>query len=116
MQEKYESYVPEEETELCDMLGSMLLASPKFAADPVYFPDLTIHTEFKGLDAGINLLRPQLGEEIYVKLIEMSSQAKRLFEADPDDKTGETKRGQEIILDMLDIVTELVTVRDNSSQ
>jgi hypothetical protein len=116
VQEKYESYVPKEETELCDMLGSMLLASPKFEADPVYFPDLTIHTEFKGLDAGINLLRPQLGEEIYAKLIEMYSQAKHLFEADPDDTTGETKRGREIILDMLDMVTELVTVRDNSSQ
>jgi hypothetical protein len=113
VREQYKTYVPQEETELCDMLGSMLLASPKFEPDLAYFPYVTIDTEFEALDAGINLLRPQLGEEIYVKLIEMSSQTKRLFEADPDDKTGETKRGQEIILDMLDIVTELVTARDN---
>ena len=96
------------------MLGSMLLASPKFEPDLAYFPYVTIDTEFEALEAGINLLRPQLGEELYSNLIDMSSQAKQLFEADPDDKTGDTKKGQEIILAMLDMVEELIRVRDNS--
>jgi hypothetical protein len=114
VQEKYEGYIPEEETELYDKLGAMLLSSPKFVGDPVYFPYLTIHTEFKTLDAGINLLRPQLGEELHSNLITMSAEAKRLFEADPDDKTGDTEKGQKIILDMLDLVEELIRQRDST--
>ena len=40
--------------------------------------------------------RGKLGEALYLKLSAMSDRMRALFEADPEDKTGETRKGRAI--------------------
>ena len=48
-----------------------------------------------------------LGEERYLTLKAMSDQIRALFEADPDDKTGDTRAGHMLIQEMEDILTSV---------
>jgi hypothetical protein len=63
------------------------------------------HT-FRELHEGLNFNRQTLGEPRYHELTQMSDRIRALFEADPDDKTGETLQGREIILKMEEIVRQ----------
>jgi hypothetical protein len=48
-----------------------------------------------------------LGEQRYHELTRMSDQMRSLFEADPEDKTGETAEGCKIIHQMEDILRQV---------
>ena len=89
-----------------DHLGWMLLKSPKFVDKTGYFPFLNLDYVFSELNDGLVLNRPALGEARYHELTQMSGQIRALFEADPENKTGETRKGRDIIYEMEDIVKQ----------
>lgn len=97
-------YIPKTRFEIQDFLGRMMLGAPTFVDKTGYFESRNIDTEFFALNEGLNAVRKQLGEEAYQQLAELSAQMRALFEADPENKTGETKRGRQCIREMEDIL------------
>ncbi len=102
---RFRPYVPQDIGELMDKLGSMMLGAPKFKDRAGYFPQMNIETEFFALNEGLLAVRKKLGEERYATLRALSDKMRALFEADPEDKTGDTQAGREIIHEMEDILT-----------
>lgn len=88
--------------ELLDTMTFMLLRSPKFLDDS--FPGMNLETSFYGLNESLRRLQPQLGEELYAKLTAMSDQMQAYFEADPEQTTGETRKGKDLVYDMEDLI------------
>ena len=99
--------VPQDISDLLDHLGWMLLRSPTFVDNTGHFPFLNLDYVFDELNDGLVVNRRTLGEERYQELMRMSDQMRALFEADPEDKTGETAMGCKIILEMEDIVKQV---------
>jgi hypothetical protein len=96
----YKPRVPKGTSEIIDRLGMMMLASPTFVDKTGYFPGRNVETIFHSLNEGLRLIRANLGEERYLKLIEMSDRMRAHFEADPENKTGDTLKGRTIIDEM----------------
>jgi hypothetical protein len=84
----------------------MMIAAPTFIDKVGYFGDLNIDTNFYELNEGLQLLRPKLGEELYLKLREMSDRMRAHFEADPEDKTEDSRKGRDIILEMVELLKQ----------
>ena len=84
-----------------------MLASPTFRDKGGYFPERNIDTVFLSLNQGLKTIRDQLGEENYQTLIAQSEQMRAHFEADPEDKTDDTLKGRQIILEMENLLTEI---------
>jgi hypothetical protein len=99
-------YVPNDVPDLLDFLISMLSSAPKFLDKTGYFPYRNLDYVFRQLNEGLSVNRPKLGEERYHQLMGMSDQIRALFEADPEDKTGETLQGCKIIHEMEDILRQ----------
>jgi hypothetical protein len=99
-------YVPKDILELLDFLISMLLSAPHFMDKTGYFPYRNLDYVFRQLNEGLNLNRQRLGEERYRQLLQMSDRMRALFEADPENKTGETRKGKDIIHEMEDILKQ----------
>ncbi|THD48579.1 MAG: hypothetical protein E7774_02790 [Bradyrhizobium sp.] len=97
-------YIPQNISELLDLTTSMLLSAPRFLDKTGYRPFLNLDYVFEQLHAGLAQNRQRLGEERYGRLLEMSDQIRALFEADPDDKTGQTLQGCKVIHQMNDIL------------
>jgi hypothetical protein len=85
----------------------MLLGAPTFLDRTGYFPYRNLDYDFQQLTEGLSNIRQTLGEERYNELMRMSDQMRALFEADPEDKTGETLKGCKIIHEMEDILTQV---------
>jgi hypothetical protein len=85
----------------------MLLSAPKFLDRTGYFPYRNLDYVFRELHEGLNHNRRRLGEERYRDLMRMSDQMRALFEADPEDKTGDTLKGCKIIHEMEDILRQV---------
>ena len=100
----YKSYVPKSFGELLDYLAHMLFASPTFKDKTGYLPRENIETTFLSLNEGLLAVRKKLGEERYATLRALSDKMQALFEADPEDKTGDTQAGREVIHEMEDIL------------
>ncbi len=101
---QYRPHIPETLGELMDKLGSMMLGAPTFKDKTGYFPGKNIDTTFFALNEGLLAIRKTLGEERYATLRALSDKMRALFEADPEDKTGATQAGREIIHEMEDIL------------
>jgi hypothetical protein len=86
----------------------MVLKSPTFVDKTGYFPKQNIDTVFQALNEGLRLIRGTLGEERYLKLVEMSDRMRAHFEADPEDKTDDTLRGRDIIYEREDLLKQKV--------
>jgi hypothetical protein len=71
-----------------------------------YLPFLNLDYVFRQLHEGLGHNRLRLGEERYLELLRLSDRMRALFEADPEDKTGETSVGCKIIHEMEDILRE----------
>ena len=99
--------VPKNIPELLDLLSSMLVSAPNFLDKTGWLPFLNLDYVFQQLNQGLSLNRQTLGEERYSELMRMSDQMRALFEADPDDKTGETLKGCKIIHQMEDILRQV---------
>ena len=98
--------VPQNIPELLDVLSSMLVSAPKFLDKTGWLPFLNLDYVFQQLNQGLSLNRQTLGEERYNELTRMSDQMRALFEADPEDKTGETLEGCKVIHKMEDILRQ----------
>jgi hypothetical protein len=94
-------------SELLDLTASMLLSAPKFLDRTGYLPFLNLEYVFEQLHAGLAHNRQRLGEKRYNQLLEMADRMRALFEADPDDKTGESDRGREMIYEIEDILRQV---------
>jgi hypothetical protein len=100
-------YVPQNIQELLEFVVSMQLSAPKFLDRTGYLPFLNLDYVFRQLHEGLALNRRTLGEERYHQLMGMSDQMRAHFEADPEDKTGETAMGCKIIHEMEDILRQV---------
>jgi len=77
-----------------------MLKSPTFVDRTGYFPGKNLETTFYELNEALRLISGELGEDRYLKLIEMSARMRAHFEADPEDKTDDSLKGREIIREM----------------
>ena len=100
-------YVPGNVGEVIDQLNHMLLGAPKFEDKTGYFPIRNLEYDFQQLAGGLNNIRQALGEARYQELTGMSDRMRALFEADPEDKTGDTLQGCKIIHEMEDILRQV---------
>jgi hypothetical protein len=105
---RHKPYVPQDIGELLDNLSYMMLASPTFKDKIGYFPHENIDTAFHSLNEGLLANRKKLGEDRYAALKALSDKMRALFEADPDDKTGDTKAGRRLVLEMEDILRSAI--------
>lgn len=99
-----EPYVPATLSEIYDALVSFLGGAPGFIDTSGHFPEQNIHTEFAMLNAGFAKVRDKVGEQRYARLIALAAEAKRLFEADPDDTNGKTDEGVKLIHEIEEII------------
>jgi hypothetical protein len=104
MARPYPILIPENISEIRDKLGGMMILSPTFKDLTGYFPGRNIDNTFYELNEGLLLVRPKIGEDLYLKLREMSDRMRAHFEADPEDKTDDSLKGRAIILEMMDLL------------
>jgi hypothetical protein len=109
------SYIPDGVSEIVDQLCMMMLKSPRFIDKTGYFPDQNIDAVFFQLNEGLRRIERKLGEDLYLKLKEMSDRMRTHFEADPDNKTGETRKGCEIIDEMIELLKQHARKRRTST-
>jgi hypothetical protein len=102
----YRPHIDKSLGELLDTMTFMLLRSPKFRDQSGYFPEMNLDNSFYGLNESLRRLQPQpqLGDELYAKLAGMSDQMRAYFEADPDQTTGETRKGKDLVYDMEELI------------
>jgi hypothetical protein len=100
-------YVPQDISELQDFMAFMMLGAPRFVDKTGYFPYLNLDYVFRELDASLAINRGDLGEDRYQQLKGMADEMRPLFEADPDNKTGQAHQGCKIILAMEDILRQV---------
>ena len=101
---RLKQYVPKNVGEIMDLRAMMMLSSPKFIDKTGYFPDDNINTVFLQLNEGLRVIRGKLGEELYLKLREMSDRMRAHFEADAENRTDETIKGRAIIMEMRNLL------------
>ena len=100
----YRPYIPQTLGDLLDKLAALMLDSPTFVDRTGYFPGKNLETSVGALNEGLRVMRCELGEARYRKLMELSDQMRTYFEADPED-IGDAKKGRALILEMEDLIT-----------
>ena len=100
MARAYTPRIPKSLGELLDRMTVLLLQSPTFKDTTGYFPSQSIESEFHSFNEGLRRLRPQLGEPLFQRLVDMSDRMAALFKADPESKTGETREGKDMVYEM----------------
>ena len=103
---RYIPHIPQTVSQMMDLLGSMMLGAPTFKDGTGYFPQMNIDTEFFALNEGLLALSKKLGDERYATLKALSDKMRPLFEADPENKTGDTRAGLKMIHEMEEILTD----------
>jgi hypothetical protein len=104
-------HAPQDIQEILVLLSWILLESPQFIEKSGYFQSMSVDYVFGRLKEGLGNIRETLGEQRYQELMRMSDRMQAHFEADPESKTGETRKGRDIVYDMEDILRQ---VRGNS--
>lgn len=104
MPKPYTPYIPQSISDVMDLLGWMMLNSPRFEDDTGYFEGQNIDTEFFALNEGLKTIRKKVGEENYQALVALSNRMRAHFEADPEDKTEDGIKGRDCIIEMEDIL------------
>jgi hypothetical protein len=104
-------YVPQSISELIDFVGAVGPSAPTFVERDSRIPNMDINYRFYQLHEGLKAVRKKLGEARYLQLKDMSDLSRTLFEADPEDKTGETRQGRNLWFDMEDILIECASGR-----
>ena len=97
-------YIPQGIGEIMDQLGSMMLSSPTFEDKTGHSPEENIDTEFFALNEGLKTIQREVGEETYQALVALSDKMRAHFEADPEDKTEDSRKGRDCIVEMEDIL------------
>ena len=106
MMPQFEPYIPKNVNEVIEALAAMMLSSPKFRDRTGYFPQMNIEAAFSELNEGLLAVRGKLGEARYLELRRMSDRMRALFHADPEDKTGDSRAGRAIILEMMEMLKD----------
>jgi hypothetical protein len=104
--QKTKMFIPQNISDLVDVLMWMILYAPKFTGSTAYSSFRNAGYQFRQLNEGLAFNRKNLGGDCYQMLAQMSDQMRALFEADPDDTTGDTAKGRRILQDMLEIVEQ----------
>lgn len=104
MRRKLRPRIPQDIGELTDHLSFMMLYAPNFVDDTGYFPSQNLETTFYSLNQGLQVLRAKLGEDRYLRLVNMSNQMRSYFETDSEKDTGSTSKGRQLILDMKGLI------------
>ena len=104
MSKPYKRYVPKNISELDDLLGSMMLQSPTFLDKSGYFSKQNIENTFDAFNEGLESVRREIGEDMYLKFREMSDRMRAHFKADPENKTGDASKGCAIIREMEELL------------
>jgi hypothetical protein len=99
-------YVPEGVSEIIDQLGMMVLRSPTFVDNTGRFPYRNIDVVFLQLNEALRRIRGKLGDERYLKLLDMADRMRAHFEADPEDKTDDSMKGRDLIEDMQNLLKQ----------
>ncbi|HEY1124551.1 MAG TPA: hypothetical protein VGE65_02880 [Sphingobium sp.] len=102
MHKPFKNYVPQHASELYDMLAMMMGTSPTFKDE--YFVDQTLDTVFTAFLMGLAASKEDLGAGLHRSLTDLAIRARALFESDPEDKTGESKEGQQLLWQMDEIL------------
>jgi hypothetical protein len=63
-------------------------------------PWQNLDVSFYRLNESFRGMRQELGEDLYHKLMAMSDQMRAYFEADPEEMTGETRKGKDLVYEM----------------
>ena len=100
-------YVPGNVHELIDFVIAMQVEAPKFVDKSGYFPFRNLDYVFRQLREGLAHNRQELGDERYLQLLQMSDHMRALFIADPEDGTGESRKGRDMIYEIEDILREV---------
>jgi hypothetical protein len=103
----YQPYIPQNASEVIDLLGSMMLSPPTMTHQ--LFPERNLDTQFHALNEGLGLIRGKLGEERYAKAMELSQRMRVHFEADPEDKKGEAHKGYLLIHELEALLKQRAT-------
>jgi len=104
MPRPYEPLIPNTVGEVIELLGWMMLNSPKFEDTSGYFPGQNIDTEFFALKEGLKANCNRLGEERCAVLLALSDRMRAHFQADPENKTDDTLAGRALILEMIELL------------
>ena len=99
-------HAPRDIREILVLLSWVLLKSPQFIEKSGYFQSMSVDYVFGRLKEGLGNVRETLGEERYQELMRMSDRMQAHFEADPENKTGETRKGRDIVYEMEDILRQ----------
>jgi hypothetical protein len=100
----YKPNIPQNVGEVMELLRLMMSASPRFLDSTGRLPGRNMETIFLELNEGLGMIRGELGEELYLKLREMSGRMRAHFEADPENKTDDTLKGRAIISEMMNVI------------
>ena len=96
--------VPGTISELSDLLATIVLRAPELQVGLGFPSYRNLNYIFTQLTLGLDANRARLGEARFLELTRMKDEVRALFEADPDDKTGEMHRGCLMINDMDEIL------------
>jgi hypothetical protein len=100
-------HVPQDIQEILVLLSWILLKSPRFIQKGRYLQPVSVEYVFSRLKEGLSNVRETLGEERYRELTRMSDEMYAHFKADPENTTGETRKGRDIIYEMEDILKQV---------
>jgi hypothetical protein len=74
-------------------------------------PDLNNGVAFEVFRLGLQKLEARLGEEAYNKLLQLVNQVERQFRLDPDETTGEARKGFLLITEMEEFLMDWKAAR-----
>lgn len=69
-----------------------------------------METAFLQLEGGLGNIRKELGEDRFAALIDLSTQVRKHFEADPTDSNGRAAEGRKLIFQMRNILDGLAAL------
>ena len=104
----YKPYISTNIGDVRELLETMIVNSPTFVDRSGYFPEKNMNTTFHCLNEGLQVIRKRIGEDLYLKLREMSDRMRAHFEADPEDKTDDSLKGRDIIEEMENLLKQSV--------
>lgn len=102
----YKPYIPQTVGEIVDKLEWMDYHTPTFE-DPSFdemHPGRDLSVVFFELKEGLNVVRQKLGEERYRAATILADRMRALFEADPEDKTGQAREGTKLLEEMKNLL------------
>lgn len=100
-------YIPEQLSEIQDMIIGMTGDAPRFDEVTFFGYPKTIDNEFGRLSIGLMAVKDKLGDDRYLKTVELANVAKALFLADPNSTNGKTDEGLDQLMAIYDVLEEV---------